>query len=151
MKILFIACLCLFFVGCKSNKSLESNDDAVVDSTIISTILDTSKNKIEGEYFLRLQALGTEPFWSFYVSQDTFLFIELNEKIDSTYFTLVNGKPYHHIIQYDLIDETKNKATIQFMVGTCNDGMSEKNYNFSVEFNYKNKLLKGCGEELNGR
>ncbi len=153
MRLFYIACLCLFFVGCKSNKNtgFEENVEVSVDTVIISTVKDTNINSKKGEYFLRLRAIGTEPFWSFYVSQDTFLFTELNEKIDSTFFILINGAPNEDVIQYDMIDENKNKATIQFIVGSCSDGMSDKKYKFSVEFSYKNKLLKGCGEELNGK
>ena len=153
MRIIIIACVFLFSVGCNlnKNKSLENNVEIIVDSTIISTVNDTALNKTKGEYFLRLKAVGTEPFWSFYVSQDTFLFTELNEKIDSTYFILINGKPHEDIIQYDMVDRNKNKGTIQFIFGNCSDGMSDKKYNFRAEFTYKNKFLKGCGEELNGK
>lgn len=152
MKSIFIACLFLLFVGCESNNNFEENSEVIIDSIQIPSVPDTTTNKEKkGEYFLRLKATGTEPFWSFYISQDTFLFTQLNEKIDSTFFILINGMPYDHILQYDLKDKDGNKATIQFIVGSCSDGMSDKKYNFRAQFRYKNNFLKGCGEELNGR
>ncbi len=133
-----IACLCLLFFGCKSNKkAIEIND--------VTSIKD-DRVFIKGHYI----GFGNEPFWRIEVENDSAEFVVLNEKIDTVFFKLIDFEDIgiHTKIDVTLIDSKNDTASLIFIKcntnNLCSDGMSDKLSEYSAEFNYNNKHYKGC-------
>lgn len=151
MRLFYIACLCLFFVGCKSNKSLESNDDAVVDTILIDSsgkIIKSSSSRGFVQFIWHIY--GTEPFWSFYIHNDTFLFIKVNEKVDSIYYKLVNSYDDGGVGRFILANKINNKIAYLNLYPenkTCNSSIDDKYLWWRSEFIYEKDTLNGCAQE----
>ncbi len=159
MKSFFIACFCLFFVGCKSNKNniaeLEKNiTEQNFDSTITQNIetIQHAKDSIDIDIKEKIgnwNISGTEPFWNIQIKNDIFLFTALNDKIDSIYFKVNHYSINNKLIKINVEDKTNKNAKLilELKENKCSDGMSDKQYQYSAVFNYNNLLFNGCAEK----
>lgn len=156
---IFIACLCLFFVGCKSNKnsnaekeqnSTEQKFDSVLTNNIITIQQAKDYLNIEGKMKMgNWNVLGTEPFWNIEIENDIFLFTKLNDKIDSVYFQIIDFSVDDKITKIKVEDKTHKKAELilGFNKNKCSDGMSDKQFQYSAVFTYNGLILNGCAEK----
>ncbi len=91
-------------------------------------------------------AIGTEPFWNFYIHQDTFLFTYLNQEIDTISYYLIDFLKDSNTFNFQLIN--KNDTTIikrlQIIKSNsiCSDGMSDNIYEYHAKFD----TLNGCAK-----
>ena len=107
MKTAFIISLCLFFVGCKSNKNKIVEQEKVsaeekFDSVILNNIEKIQVVKVDYTDSIRLhksynkigtwEIHGTEPFWNISLINNKMLFTKLNENIDTVYFRIDDFK-----------------------------------------------------------
>ena len=157
MKTIFIACLCLFFVGCKSNKNNiaeqeKDNTEQKFDSVITQNI-ETIKHAKDSvivdvkEKMGNWNISGTEPFWNIQIKNDVFLFTKLNDKIDSVYFKINDFSFDNKFIKINVEDKTKRKSELVLKENKCSDGMSDKQFQYSAVFTYNNVLFNGCAEK----
>jgi uncharacterized membrane protein len=91
-------------------------------------------------------AIGTEPFWNFYIHQDTFLFTYLNQEIDTISYYLIDFLKDSNTFDFQLIDknDTTKRKRLQIIKSTssCTDGMSDNIYKYHAKFD----SLKGCAK-----
>ncbi len=130
----------MFLSGsCKSKNSAnickESQEQKIMDSII--------DKKIHTEW----KIIGTEPFWSINVFNDTFQFTILNNNIDTTYFEFTQYADTGLVIEYLLTDKEDNISALTLKEEQCSDGMSDKQYKYSAVFKYKDMELKGVAEK----
>ncbi|MDB5228417.1 MAG: hypothetical protein JWN78_2610 [Bacteroidota bacterium] len=130
--------LMMFFIGCKPRAAKEVS---------ITEIIRTAK--VEEHKNVSWHITGTEPFWSMYIHNDTFIYSRLSEKIDTVYFKMDNYIFSGDSITYWLSDPDKQQAKINIFQSEkpCSDGMSDKAYSFHATALYKNERLNGCAEK----
>ena len=165
MRLFFIACLCLVFVGCKSNKNDINEQEKVsteekFDSVIIKNIekIQTSKNNYidsleRTKIFSKISTWeihGTEPFWNISLINNKMLFTKLNENIDTVYFRIDDFLIVENNILFKLQDINNKKAylNLERKSNSVSDGMSDNLYNFSALFKYNDVELKGVAEKI---
>lgn len=164
MKTLFIAYLCLFFVGCKSNKNETTKHKITANNLLYDSVsIDTNKviNDVGNHSFdtIKLnnnkaeignwEIHGTEPFWNVKILNNTILFTKLNDNIDTVYFYVNDFVFVDDGISVKLKDE-KNKTAILNIIKKSipiTDGMSDKLYNYVARLKYEADELKGVAEK----
>lgn len=163
MKILFIACLCLFFVGCKSNKNKYVEQEKVSSEEKFDSVIINNINKIQTEKIDYIDSVhlhksykkigtweihGTEPFWNISIVNEKIAFTTLNEKIDTVYFKVNDFLFIDGGISFELIDVNKSKAMLNILkkAEPISDGMSDKMYDYAARLKYNNVELNGVAE-----
>ncbi|UAB73041.1 hypothetical protein INR79_27805 [Vibrio sp. SCSIO 43132] len=82
-----------------------------------------------------LQCLGTEPFWSLNVNQDSVIFEDLEENREE--FSIKNiVQSNNHINRWFITFTSESKPTTKLMAlhrtGSCSDDMSDSKYDYEV-------------------
>lgn len=96
------------------------------------------------------RAFGNEPFWMVDANDSINLFTMLNHKIDSIYLerdTVIIANDKIEII-FKPINNQKVMLVLNKSKNQCSDGMSDNTFEFSSVFTYKDKVLKGCAENI---
>jgi uncharacterized membrane protein len=164
MKTAFIISLCLFFVGCTSNKNEIAEQEKVSAEGKFDSVLIDSINKIQTEKIDYIDSVqlrksfskigvweihGTEPFWNIKIINEKIIFTKLNEKIDTVYFKVNDFLFIDGGISFELIDENKSKVMLNILkkAEKISDGMSDKLYDYAARLKYNNIELKGVAEK----
>jgi uncharacterized membrane protein len=145
-NILYLVSFVFVFESCNFKNQTSKKNAEVSSSVVESKMMDNNKTRIDTFHF---KGIGTEPFWSFYIHQDTFMFTQLQDKIDTTYFTLQHIEQTPTSYSLELKDEQNKMGKLEIIKQNCSDGMSDNLYTFKVTFTHNNNLLNGCGQLLN--
>lgn len=112
--------------------------------TKINQESDTVKQQIKEHW----KVVGTEPFWNIQIDSNTVLFTILNDKIDSIFFDIYDFVLIDGDTSFKFVDKNNTNAYLYITGGTkCSDGMSDKQFQYSATFTYKDLELKGCAEK----
>jgi uncharacterized membrane protein len=86
-------------------------------------------------------------------SNNEILFLHLTDKIDTIqFYHFINSSvnplqnTNEHVISFR--DSEGNFAKLSIVNEECSDGMSDKQYQYSATFKYKNEVLKGVAEKI---
>ena len=101
-------------------------------------------------------ALGNEPFWSLEIipAEKRIVLKDMGmEKVQEfIYKSAVLGEGLY---QYEVRNPKNEKLVVIIRKEKCSDGMSDRQYNYSVEISLNGRILKGCaikkGEVFNDR
>ena len=165
MRLFFIACLSLVFVGCKSNKNEKVSQEKInsenkFDSVILNNIEKIQVAKVDYIDSKQLEKIyskigvweihGNEPFWSIKIINDKIIFTKLNENIDTVYFKVIDFLFIDNGISFELKDINNEKAFLNIFkrAEKVSDGMSDNLYNFSARLKYDDIELKGVAEKI---
>lgn len=127
---------CIFFTSCNSTKSYEIKKDKIEK---------VSKNIDSNAYF---KVIGTEPFWNIEIAEEKISYSEVDGvKIEFPY-NLVTIDKFANTRIYKTVNGN-GSILIKLTKGSCSDGMSDKNYEYSAEVEItqfkKTTKHKGCG------
>jgi uncharacterized membrane protein len=101
-------------------------------------------NKID-----EFSSVGTEPFWNVTVSKSGIIYSSPNAKKQTfPYVTPIKatGRTADIVRVYRLQGKPNSMLIIK-KESTCRDGMSDKQYPYSVTFILDNTVLEGCAEK----
>ncbi|KTD19200.1 COG3650 family protein [Legionella israelensis] len=100
---------------------------------------------------IKMKCFGTEPFWSFTMSKEEFVY-ETPEIKKTPYKSvkprLAQGLPTGFLMVFEThaLKKTKNKATLVAKKNPagCSDGMSDKSYPYDAVLILHDRVLSGC-------
>jgi len=139
MRIHLLFVTALLSIGCNNSADKKKSEEDTVKIVNQMPPLPVRKDTL-------LHAVGTEPFWFLYVINHTKIifhpadgadvevpFVE-PEKVDSLTYKYTSAN---------------DKITMELMVKKhpCSDGMSEKQYPYTIGISLNAVKYKGCGEE----
>ncbi len=91
----------------------------------------------------KFRAVGTEPFWAIDIDGDTAKYMTPDNQTGSSF--PVERSAFAKGVEYSGTLNGK-PAGITIRSGTCSDGMSDRNYEFTVTATLDGQTLKGCAD-----
>ena len=155
MRIIFMIIVFLLIIGCKNKtQTLTASDGSKIKVILPDSVL-LSTDSVHINYVDRLlineinwEIIGTEPFWNISIFEDSVTYSILKEKkIVEKFVISALVTDIDNINTFTYILGNSNKANITIKKEICSDGMSDKQYQYSVTFTYKDVELKGCAEK----
>ena len=94
---------------------------------------------------LRLQAIGTEPFWSIRIEGDDLLWTD-PEHPEGKPFVATLSREAHGLRWQGELDG--HPAALELWEATCSDGMSDSAYTHTVRWTHAGRKHHGCARVL---
>lgn len=94
---------------------------------------------------LRLQAIGTEPFWGIRIEGDDLLWTD-PEHPEGKPFVATLSRDAHGLRWQGELDG--QPAALELWEAACSDGMSDSTYSHTVRWIYAGSTLHGCAHVL---
>jgi uncharacterized membrane protein len=92
------------------------------------------------------QALGNEPFWNVTVTPKGIVYSTPESKVTFPYTKALQaqGRPEDFTFVYNL-KKGRQQGVLVFNKAACNDGMSDRQYEYATTLVLNNKVQAGCG------
>lgn len=115
------------------------------DTIVVAEVEDVKPKSFESDcYDYEFIGIGTEPFWSLEVIPDENTIALKDVSISKAYkFSYRNPKITNNTYIYQASNGQEN-LEITIKKESCNDGMSDRNYNYSATLVINGKPLSGC-------
>lgn len=130
---------------------LAGKSDQGYASEYPNVLVVTSISKIEAKTFktpcydYEFIALGTEPFWSVdIVPAEQRIVLKDVAREKTTEFPYNPANIGGGVYRFESMNDKKEKIVIVIREENCNDGMSDREYNYSAEVEIQGRSLKGC-------
>ncbi len=91
----------------------------------------------------KFRAVGTEPFWAFDIDGDMAKYMTPENQVGVT-FKVSRSVAANDVVYSGTLNGKPVALTIT--TGSCSDGMSDKNYEFTVKATVEGRTLQGCAE-----
>jgi uncharacterized membrane protein len=136
----FVGCFLLLFIAACGNPK-------VLEETKKEPTSDANEWESDRVYF---QAIGTEPFWSVFISEDSITWTTPESKIQFPGCAPIQAMDAN-VKKYVSEDGKGNRLEVQIVQKSCSDGMSDQDYLYQVKVQLSDKetsYFQGCGNYL---
>jgi len=116
------------------------------DSLIVTDLIETKRKSYLTPCFnYEFILLGTEPFWSAEIIPNENIIALKDVSLEKS-FVFPYSKAVFEGSQYSYFSRNKKGDTISIIVRkeNCNDGMSDKNYQYSSQIEVNGRSMSGC-------
>jgi len=116
------------------------------DSLMVTKTLEVKPKSFQTECFnFEFIAIGNEPFWSVEIIPDENLISLKDVSTDKTYkFAYAKPISSGNTFIYDVNNGKNETLKVSIRKEACNDGMSDRNYQYSSSIVINGKPLSGC-------
>jgi len=136
----------VFLSSCNDKTRTGNRPEKITEPAAEETV--AAQPESSDDYFFK--GIGTEPFWSITINDDSILLDFMNEEPEDMRIPLPEPEESGNTIRY-LSETTSKIIAVTLTEENCSDSMSDLTYSHKVEIEIKNKRdseiisFRGCG------